>query len=133
MSKKQARALFMETVYTLVSVKAQIGENPAIAMSYLEREGQLGKPMNQKFYNRVVKPGHDAMKRTIQAMRPDIKDDQTLEIVVINVIAQCLMLRIGRNVILKRLGKRTLTRKDIDKFASTICEVSLRGIEGLSE
>ncbi|MEM6506088.1 MAG: TetR/AcrR family transcriptional regulator [Planctomycetota bacterium] len=133
MSKNQARALFTETVYTLVSVKAQIGENPAIAMSYLEREGQLGKPMNQKFYNRVVRPGHDAMKRTIQAMRPDIQDDDILEIIVLNVIAQCLMLRIGRNVILKRLGKRTLTRKDIDKFASVICELSLLGIDGLSK
>ncbi|MEM6259566.1 MAG: TetR/AcrR family transcriptional regulator [Planctomycetota bacterium] len=133
MSKKQARALFTETVCTIVSVKAKIGENPAIAMSYLEREGQLGKPMNQKFYNRVVKPAHDAMKRTIQAMRPDIRDDDILEIIVLNVIAQCLMLRIGRNVIFKRLGKRTLTRKDIDKFASVICELSLLGIDGLSK
>lgn len=133
MTKEQGRALFAEMVYTLATVKAKIGEDPAIAMSYLEREGVLGKPLNQKFFNRVIKPGHDALKRTIQAMRPDIKDDQTLEIIVFNVIAQCLMLRIGRSVILKRLGKRTLTRKDIDKFASIICELSLMGIDGLSD
>ncbi|MEM9111148.1 MAG: TetR/AcrR family transcriptional regulator [Planctomycetota bacterium] len=133
MTKRQGRELFKDMVYMLSTVKAKVGENPSVAMSYLDREGQLGQPLNQKFFNRVIKPAHDNMKRTIQAMRPDIEDDETLEIIVFNVIAQCLILRTGRSVILKRLGKRTLTGRDIDKFASIICEFSLQGVTRLSE
>ena len=131
MTPARATELFREQVFTLATIKARVGESPHVAMSYIEGEGKLGGPPNPDFYKRVIKPGHDALKRTVQAMRPDITDDETLEILVFNVVAQCLMLRIGRGVILKRLGKRTLKPKDIDKIAQHIYEVALRGIEGL--
>ncbi|MEM1164668.1 MAG: CerR family C-terminal domain-containing protein [Planctomycetota bacterium] len=132
MTRDQAIALFKEQVLTLATIKARIGEYPQVAMSYIQGEGEPGAPPNPAFYRKVIAPGHLAMKRTIRAIRPDIEDDETLEIMTFNVIFQCVMLRIGRGVILKRLKKKTLSRSDTERIAHLIAEVSLAGIESVS-
>ncbi|MEM6550733.1 MAG: CerR family C-terminal domain-containing protein [Planctomycetota bacterium] len=131
MTQDQAVRLFEENVTALARVMARVGEQPEVARAYIENEGGPGEAPNPEFYRRVIAPGHEAMKRTIRAMRPDLQDERTLEILVFNVIGQCLALRMGRGVVLKRLKKRTLTQRDIDEFAKRIVEVSLAGVRAL--
>ncbi|MEM9065189.1 MAG: CerR family C-terminal domain-containing protein [Planctomycetota bacterium] len=131
MTPEEAIALFREFVQVLVTVKARIGESPKIAMFYVEGEGELGGPPNPQFYRRVISPGHDALRRLISAIRPDITDDETLEILTFNVIGQAIFLRVGHGVLLKRLGKRTLTKKTIDEIALLIAETALQGLQRL--
>lgn len=132
MTREQAVRLFREHVVTLATIKARVGENPHVALSYIEGEGKLGGPPDPLFYERVIRPGHDALKRTIRAIRPDIQDEEALDILVFNVIAQCLMLRIGRGILLKRLRKRTLSQQDIDHIAQRIYQMALSGIQGMT-
>lgn len=103
-----------------------------VSLLYMEREGAPGSPLNHDFYQKIIAPGHESLKRVIRALRPDIEDDDTLEILTFNVIFQCVMLRTGRSVILKRLKKRTLSNKDIGRIANLIVEVSLGGIKHVS-
>lgn len=132
MTKAQAIRLFREHVLILATVQARAGASAALALPYTEGQGAPGSPPNREFYKRVVAPGHDSFKRIIQAIRPDIEDDGALEILAFNVIFQCVMLRSGRGIILKRLKKRTLSKEDISRIAELVIEVSLAGICSLS-
>ncbi|MEM1209460.1 MAG: CerR family C-terminal domain-containing protein [Planctomycetota bacterium] len=132
MTKTQAVDTFKEFVLTLATIKARVGENPMVSLLYMESEGIPGRALNRDFYQKIIAPGHESLKRVIRAIRPDITDEETLEILTFNVIFQCVMLRTGRSVILKRLKKKTLSRKDIDRIADLIIEVSLGGIKRMS-
>ncbi|MEM8713508.1 MAG: CerR family C-terminal domain-containing protein, partial [Planctomycetota bacterium] len=129
MTREQAVKLFREFVATFVSIKARVGENPHVAMSYIEGEGAHGGAPNPSFYKKVIVPGHSALRRLIEAIRPDIHDDLVLETLTFNVIGQCLMLRIGRGILLKRLGLRTLSPEVTETIAHSITEVAIRGLE----
>ncbi|MEM6391899.1 MAG: CerR family C-terminal domain-containing protein [Planctomycetota bacterium] len=131
MTREQAVELFTEQVRTMTRVMARAGEQPGVARAYIENEGGLGGPPDPVFYRRVIAPGHEAMKRTIRGIRPDLRDERTLEILVFNVVGQCLALRMGRGIVLKRLKKRTLSQRDVEEFAERIVQVSLAGIKGL--
>lgn len=131
MTKPQAIGLFREFVLTLATIKARVGAHAAIALQYIEGQGGPGSAPNREFY-KIIAPGHESFKRIIQAIRPDIQDESTLEILTFNIIFQCVMLRSGRGVILKRLKKRTLSKADINRIANLIIEVSLAGIDSLS-
>ncbi|MEM7262464.1 MAG: CerR family C-terminal domain-containing protein, partial [Planctomycetota bacterium] len=66
--------------------------------------------------------------RVIQGLRPDITNDETLEILTFNVIFQCVMVRVGQGIIKKLLGTRRLTAKSVTRIADLIADVSLAGL-----
>ncbi|MEL6329690.1 MAG: CerR family C-terminal domain-containing protein [Planctomycetota bacterium] len=129
MTREQAIYLFRQMVTTFVTLNARISENPIVAMSYVAREGFRGDKPNPDFYRRVIAPGHEAWKRLVKAMRPDIDDEKTLEVLVFNLIGQCLMVRIGRGVLLKRLKQRTVSKDDTALIAECILQVALVGVQ----
>ena len=83
------------------------------------------------FYERVIRPAHDRMKQVVQSIRPDIDDDETLEILAFNIIFQCVMIRIGNGIVLKRLKRQRLTRRDTDRIAELIADTALMGLHHL--
>ena len=128
MTAEDAAELLHRWVLAIATVKARLGEREHAALSYLEDGGKPGSPPNAEFYRRVINPGHEAVKRLISAMRPDITDDTTLEVLAFNVIAQCVMLRAKRGILLKRLGKRSVSEDDAAFIARCLSDVAVRGI-----
>ena len=128
MTPEEATDLLHRWVLAIAAVKARLGEREHAAISYLEDGGKPGSPPNADFYRRVINPGHEAVKRLISAMRPDISDEMTLEVLAFNLIAQCVMLRAKRGILLKRLGKRSVSEHDAAFIARCISDVAVRGI-----
>ncbi|MEM9914111.1 MAG: CerR family C-terminal domain-containing protein [Planctomycetota bacterium] len=116
-------------VKDFVSYQVRIGADRSAALGLLRAEVLRDGGPDPVFYKRVIHPGHEKLKRIMKAIRPDIEDEQVLEILAFNVIFQCVMVRIGRGIILKRLRKRTLTRKDADRIAHLISELTLAGLQ----
>lgn len=115
----------------LVSYQARMGVKRHIALGLLQAEVSRDGGPDPVFYKKVIHPGHERMKHIIHLIRPDIEDNEMLEILAFNVIFQCVMVRTGRGIILKRLRKRTLTRSDIDRIAQLIADTTLGGLQGL--
>ncbi|MEM7754762.1 MAG: CerR family C-terminal domain-containing protein [Planctomycetota bacterium] len=128
MTSTEAVELLHRWVLAIATVKSRLGEREHAALSYLEDGGKPGSPPNAAFYRKVIDPGHEAVKRLISAMRPDISDEMALEVLAFNVIAQCVMLRAKRGILLKRLGKRSVSDDDAAFIARCISEVAVRGI-----
>lgn len=129
MTPEQAIELLHQWVLQVASLKARMGASEHAALTFLEDGGKLGSPPNAEFYRKIIHPGHEAVKRLISAIRPDIADDRTLEVLSFNVIAQCLALRTKRGILLKRLGIRSISKDDAAFIARCISEVAVRGIQ----
>ncbi|MEM1166833.1 MAG: CerR family C-terminal domain-containing protein [Planctomycetota bacterium] len=130
MTPEEAIELLHEWVLTAATLKARIGPSHHTALSQLEG-GTLGQPPDPAFYRKVIHPGHEALKRLISAIRPDITDTRTLEVLGINIIAQCVMLREKRGIVQKRLKVRSISRQDAEFIARCITDVAVRGIQAL--
>lgn len=115
-----------------VAFQAKASESQFASLGMMRAEVTREGGPDPVFYDRIIRPGHEKMKQIVQLIRPDIDDDETLEILAFNIIFQCVMIRIGHGIVLKRLGKRKLTRRDTDRIAELIADTSLVGLKKLN-
>ncbi|MEM1071608.1 MAG: CerR family C-terminal domain-containing protein [Planctomycetota bacterium] len=128
LSREQAEQRFRSVVHHFVRFQARVGEDSVAALGFLHAEVSRDGGPDPVFYRRVIKPGHEHMKSIIGRIRPDIRDDETLEILAFNVIFQCVMVRIGQGIIKKLLGQRRLNDESVSRISELIAEVSLAGL-----
>ncbi|MEL6340446.1 MAG: CerR family C-terminal domain-containing protein [Myxococcota bacterium] len=114
-----------------VTFQAKASQDRIASLGMIRAEVTREGGPDPVFYDRVIRPAHDRMKQILQSIRPDITDDETLEIIAFNIIFQCVMIRIGNRIVLKRLGKRKLTRRDTDRIAELIADTALEGLKNL--
>lgn len=115
-------------IHRFVAFQAKAGRQQAAAMGLIRAEMSRKDGPDPVFYKRVISPGHDRIKRLVSSIRPDIDNDDVLEILTFNIIFQCVMMRIGQGIVLKRLKRRRLTKSDIAQVADVIAEVNLFGL-----
>lgn len=130
-SPADGEAQLRDFVRHFVAFQAKRGRDQVAAMGLIRAEMSKDGGPDPVFYKRVISPGHDRIKRIVRSIRPDINDESTLEILAFNVIFQCVMIRIGRGIVLNRLGKRKLSRRDIDQIANLIAETTISGLHGI--
>ncbi|MEM9372190.1 MAG: CerR family C-terminal domain-containing protein [Planctomycetota bacterium] len=130
-SVAEGEAALKEMVSAFLDFQARIGSDHVAALGLIRAEVARDGGPDPVFYERIIRPGHEKLKLILQSIRPDIEDDETLEILAFNIIFQCVMVRIGRGIVLKRLRKRTLNRKDRDRIAYLIIETTLCGLRTL--
>ena len=118
-------------VKRFVVIQARTGQNAEASLGMMRAEFMQDGGPDPVFYERVIRPGHENVKRILHAIRPDIDDDETLEILAFNIIFQCVMIRIGNGIVLKRLKKQRLTRRDADRIAGLIADTTLMGLHQL--
>ncbi|MEM9083388.1 MAG: CerR family C-terminal domain-containing protein [Planctomycetota bacterium] len=115
-------------VHQFVAFQTKAGRHQVAAMGLIRAEMSREDGPDPVFYKRVISPGHDRIKGLVRSIRPDIDDEDVLEILTFNIIFQCVMMRIGQGIVLKRLKRRRLTKKDIAQIADVITEVTLFGL-----
>lgn len=128
LSREDAERQFRIVVHSFVRFQAKLGANSVSAHRVLQAEISRDGGPDPVFYKQVIKPGHEHMKAIIRGIRPEITDEQTLEILAFNVIFQCVMVRTGQGIIKKLLGTRRLSDDSVSRIASLIADVSLAGI-----
>ncbi|MEO1717099.1 MAG: TetR/AcrR family transcriptional regulator [Planctomycetota bacterium] len=129
LSRGEAEELFRAFVDRFVRFQAKMGADSVAAHRMLQAEISRDGGPDPVFYKNVIRPGHDHLKAIIRGIRPDIRDEETLEILAFNVIFQCVMVRIGQGIIKKLLGTRRLKEDSVTQIAKLIADVSLAGIE----
>ncbi|MEL6796384.1 MAG: CerR family C-terminal domain-containing protein [Planctomycetota bacterium] len=129
LARDDAEEMFRAVIHRFVRFQAKMGEDSVAAHRMLQAEISRDGGPDPVFYKKVIKPGHDHMKAIISGIRPEIRDDETLEILAFNVIFQCVMVRIGQGIIKKLLGTRRLREDSVTRIAELIADVSLAGIE----
>ena len=130
-SLDEAKDQLRRFVHSFVGFQASVGENRVAALGLMQAEVSRDGGPDKVFYHKVIKPGHERLKAIVSRIRPDIEDDKTLEILTFNIIFQCVMIRIGRGTIMKLLGTRSLTKRDLALIADLIVNVALGGLEAL--
>lgn len=118
-------------IQRFVAFQAMTGRDQTASMGLIRAEMLKDGGPDPVFYNRVISPGHDRIKRIIKAIRPDIEDESALEVLAFNVIFQCVMIRIGHGIVLTRLGKRELSKKDVANIARLIADTTITGLRGI--
>ncbi len=128
MSRQEAIALLRDHIKILVDMNTYVASQQHLAQAFAIGEGLIdGKPDN-KFYHRTICPGHEGCKRLIRVIRPDIEDESTLEIMAFNVVGQCLMIRIARGILMRRLKVRRLSTEHADALFECINEMVMHGL-----
>lgn len=127
-NREQAEIHFRHFVRSFVSFKARAGSNTAVAMGFLRAEMTRDGGPDPVFYERIIAPGHEHLKRIIHGLNARIVDDK-LEMVAFNVIAQCIMVRSGQGIYLKRLRVNELSEDVVEEIADTIINTTLHGID----
>ncbi|MEM1330942.1 MAG: CerR family C-terminal domain-containing protein [Planctomycetota bacterium] len=132
-SPEQARDYLRGFVRRFVAFQARAGADPLAAQGLLRAEISREGGPDPVFFERVIKPGHDHVKRLFALMLPDVQDDRTLEILAFNLIFQCVMIRIGRGIITRLFHAETLSPQIVDQISELIITVTLGGIGAVEE
>ncbi|MEM1183457.1 MAG: TetR/AcrR family transcriptional regulator [Planctomycetota bacterium] len=132
MSPEAAVALLKRMVRSFVNFQAKCGPDRVKTLGLLRAEVSRDGGPDPVFYERVIAPGHEAIKTIINAIRPDIEDNDLLEILAFNLIFQCVMIRIGHGIVVKRLQRDSLTGDDIERIADVIVNSALDGLRNVS-
>ncbi|MEM8885267.1 MAG: CerR family C-terminal domain-containing protein [Planctomycetota bacterium] len=128
LTRKEAERQLRAMVHRFVRFQARMGADNVSAHKMLQAEISRDGGPDPLFYKRVIKPGHEHLKLIIRGVRPDIEDEEALEILAFNLIFQCVMVRIAQGIIKKRLRTRRLKHDTVERIAELIADVSIFGL-----
>lgn len=131
LDREAAEEQLCRFISNLVEFQARIARNKVAAFGIFRAEVTRDGGPDPVFFKQVIRPSHEHLKWLLRSVRPDIVDEETLEILAFNIIFQCVMFRIGHGTVLKLLRKRRVSKADTKRISELITSVTLNGLRNI--